>query len=255
MGFCCNIRVNSCTGRCCQPGNIRQSCKQRNNARSFITGFNYYCYINYFIFFTIRIKENDLFSQIVILGILGYLFYGYGIFVIERLYNTLCFVYMVIFGLSFYSIVYSIASIRKDILQRIRLSKLIRFVSVGFLLLQPLIFYPLWISKLLPLIKYSQKIEFLYSIYILDICFVMPAFIIVAIMTAKQKNLGLLLTPALFIKGFTLLFSVAIGGLLAPIYQQPLDATGVWLFLSLSILFLVLVIVYFRSIALNKVEF
>ncbi|MCK4788973.1 MAG: hypothetical protein KAV87_34855, partial [Desulfobacteraceae bacterium] len=37
----------------------------------------------------IRIKKEDSKKQIVILGILGYLFYAYGIYVIERVYNML----------------------------------------------------------------------------------------------------------------------------------------------------------------------
>lgn len=54
-------------------------------------------------FLTVRIKEEDSNKQMVILGIIIYLFYGYGIFVIERIYNVLYFVYMAISGLSFYS--------------------------------------------------------------------------------------------------------------------------------------------------------
>lgn len=96
------------------------------------------------LFLTVRIKEEDSIKQIVILGIIIYLFYGYGIYVIERIYNVLYFVYMAIFGLSFYSIIYSVANIRKEMLPKIQLPKTIRFVSVGFLLINPLIFYPLW---------------------------------------------------------------------------------------------------------------
>lgn len=204
------------------------------------------------LFLIVRIKEKDSIKQMVILGIIGYLFYGYGIYVIERLYNVLYFVYMAIFGLSFYSIVYSVANIRKEMLPNVQLPKPIRIVSVGFLLINPLIFYPLWISQLLPLIQSSQKIEFIYSIYILDLCFILPLFIIVAMMTAKNEGLGLLLTPALLVKGFTLLFSVALGGILKPLYHKPGDTGEIWLFLSLSIVFLVLTVVYFRKLTMNS---
>jgi len=203
------------------------------------------------LFLTVRIKEEDSIKQMVILGIIIYLFYGYGIFVIERIYNVLYFIYMAIFGLSFYSIIYSVANIRKEMLPKIQLPKTIRIISVGFLLINPLIFYPLWIGHLLPLVQSGQKIEFLYSIYILDCCLIFPLFIIVAIMAAKNEGLGLLLTPALFIKGFTLLFSVALGGILKPLYHQQGDAGEIWLFLGLSIVFLVLSVVYFRNLKLN----
>ncbi|MCD4845780.1 MAG: hypothetical protein K8R25_14965 [Methanosarcinales archaeon] len=203
------------------------------------------------LFLTVRIKEEDSIKQMVILGIVIYLFYGYGIYVIERFYNVLYFVYMAIFGLSFYSTIYSVANIRKEILPNIQLLKTIRFVSVGFLLINPLIYYPLWISQLLPLVLSGQKIEFLYSIYILDCCIIFPLMIIVAMMAAKNEGLGLLLTPVLFIKGFTLLFSVALGGILNLLYHQQVDVGGIWLFLGLSMVFLILSVVYFRNLKLN----
>ena len=38
---------------------------------------------------TFLTKANDSKKQVIILGIIGYLFYAYGIYVIERLYNGL----------------------------------------------------------------------------------------------------------------------------------------------------------------------
>ena len=39
-------------------------------------------------------------DELVALGLLGYLFYGYGIYVIERVYNVLYLNYLAIFGLA-----------------------------------------------------------------------------------------------------------------------------------------------------------
>jgi hypothetical protein len=198
-----------------------------------------------------RTKEKGAIMQIIILGIIGYLFYGYGIYVIERVYNILYFVYLAIFGLSFYSIVYGVANIRPEIKQQVKLPKIMRNVAVGFSLFIPLLFYPLWTTMLLPLIRTGQKIEFMYSIYIMDICFVLPAFIIIAIMTAKSQGLGLLLTPTLFIKGFTLLFSVALGGILKPFFNQTGGMGEIGMYLGLSVVFLALTVVYFRNLKVN----
>jgi len=204
------------------------------------------------LFLLIRIKEEDSIKQMVILGISGYLFYAYGIYVIERVYNLLYLLYMAIFGLSFYSIAYSVASIRKEMLQNIKLPKSIRLVSVAFLLIIPSVFYPLWISQLLPLMQTGQKIEFLYSVYILDLCFIFPAFIITAWKSAKNEGLGLLLTPALFVLGFTLLFPLAIGEFLKLlVFQQPMDTAGMLLFLIISIIFMVLAVIYLLNLKIN----
>jgi len=188
----------------------------------------------------IRIKKEDSKKQIVILGILGYLFYAYGIYVIERLYNVLYYLYLAIFGLSFWSIAYCVAKIRPEILQKVQVPGLIRNVSAGFSLLVAVVFNVLWIVQLLPLVQAGEKIEFLYSVYILDLCFIMPAFVILGIMALKKAGLGLLLIPAMFILGFTLIFSLAVSEMVKPLYDLTVDIGGLGPSLVLSIIFLVL---------------
>ncbi len=199
-----------------------------------------------------RTSQKDLIKPIIIIALTSYFFYGYGIYVIERIYNTLYFIYMSIFGLSFYSLIYSLISIKFEDLGMIEVAKPIRYLSIGFSFFIPVLFYPLWISQLIPLIQTGQKNEFFYSIPILDLCFIMPAFIIVAIFTIKNRVLGLLLTPALFIHGFALLFSVAVGGMLKPFFNQRTVLTENLFYLSLSTFFLVLTIIYIRNLKINK---
>lgn len=202
---------------------------------------------------TSRIKEEDFIKQAVVLGILGFFFYGYGIYTIERLYNVLYLLYMAILGLSFYSIIYSLSNIRKENLQMLEVPKIVRFVSVAFLLVNPLIFYPLWISQLLALLMTGEKIEFLYSTYILDLCFIMPAFIIAAVVAARRDVMGLLLTPALFVMGFTLLAPLALSEFLKPLlYDLSMDTAEMGLFLLLSILFLILIVAYSWSLKIKE---
>lgn len=58
----------------------------------------------------------------------------------------------------------------------------------------------------MPLIQTATRVEYFYSIYIMDMAFVFPALIILGVLAAKQRGLGLLLLPVAFVKGFTLLF-------------------------------------------------
>ena len=51
---------------------------------------------------TVRIRPESWKKQVVIFGIIGYLFYAYGIYVIERVYTSMYLVYLAIFGLSFW---------------------------------------------------------------------------------------------------------------------------------------------------------
>jgi hypothetical protein len=185
-------------------------------------------------------KNHNYRMQIIIFGILGYLFYAYGIYVIERVYNMLYYLYLIIFGLSFWSLVYSISRIHPEILRKVSLSRNIGYVSAGFALLVALIFNALWITQLLPLLQSGQKIEFLYSIYILDLCFIMPAFIILGIMTLRKSGLAWLLLPAMFVLGFTLIFSLVVSEMVKPLFNMAISTGGLAQSMVLSLIFLVL---------------
>jgi len=197
-------------------------------------------------------KESDYRKQIVVLGILGYLFYAYGIYVIEQVYNLLYYLYLAIFALSFWSMLYGIAKIPPDVIQKVRLSRPMRHVSAWFSLLVALIFNILWIAQLLPLLQIGDKIENLYSVYILDLVFIMPAFVIVGIMTLRKAGLGLLLIPALFVLGFTLIFSLAVSELVKPVYDVNISIEGLLPSLILSMLFLVLAALHLRKLEFAK---
>ncbi|MCG9480026.1 MAG: hypothetical protein K9H14_07460 [Actinomycetia bacterium] len=189
--------------------------------------------------------------QIIILGVAGYLFYAYGIYVIERIYNVMYLGYMAIFALAFFTLVYGVASIDSRIKAQARIPGSSRVLSIIFLLLQPVVFYPLWASQLLSLMIAREKIEFLYSVYILDFCFIMPVFIIIAVSTIRKEGLGFLMAPSMFVLGFTLLFPLGVAELMKPFYNQPIDAGSLVLFLVFSLIFLAIAILYLKNLSLE----
>ena len=144
------------------------------------------------------------------------------------------------------------AKIRQEVLPTLKLSRLIRNISVGFSLLVAVIFEALWVLQLLPLMQAGEKIEFMYSIYILDICFIMPAFIIAAIMALREQKLGLIFIPALFVLGFILIFSLVVSEMVRPLFQLDVNMSGMWPSLVLSIIFLVLAVFYLRGLKINR---
>jgi len=205
------------------------------------------------IILAVRTKEEHKISAIIITGLLGYFFYAYGIYVIEQIYTGFYLLYMAIFGLAFYSIVSTLAGLQAGKM-KISLPGRIRKISTGFLLLNPVIFYPLWISQLIPLMRSGEKLEYLFSIYILDLCFIMPAFLIVAYKLLKKDNFGFLVTPALFVLGFTLLFPLALVEIGMQISQQSADLASLGLFLVLSVTFFILALLYIRRIKITTAE-
>lgn len=200
----------------------------------------------------VGLKEDSARKQITILGMIGYFFYGYGILVIEQLYTPLYFVYMAIFSLSTYSIIYSVISL-KGAIPKFTISKNIRVLSVVFLVIVPLVFIPLWSSQIIPLIQSGEKLEFLFSVYILDLCFLMPLFVLTAIKTARNTNVGLLLAPALLFVGFMVLVPLPLGELVKPLlFNMSMDTGGLALFLILSMIFITLAIVNLVSLKIKK---
>lgn len=199
----------------------------------------------------VTVRRGQPKVQLVALGILGYLFYAYGIYSIERTYNGFYLVYLAVFALSFWGMVYTAVELRAEGPMRARLPQGIRVLSASGALLQPLIFYPLWIAMLLPLMRNGDQIDSLYSVFILDLCFIMPAFLILAVLTFRSRWPGLVLMPALYLLGFTLIFSLALGELFKPLFDVPGSALSLWSSVLLSAFFLVLGGLHLWKLELN----
>lgn len=198
------------------------------------------------------VSKEDFKKQIVGISLVSYLFYGYGIYVIEQIYNSLYLLYIAIFTLSFWSIIYGMVNINREKLRNIKISKLVRYLTAGFSIFIPLLFYSLWIGQLLPLMRTGEKLEFTHSIFILDMAFVLPAFIISAILIIKRNELGYIFAPILFFKAFTLLFSVGLGGILKPLYNQTANLGESAFYIILSVIFLALAVLNFWKLEFQK---
>ena len=155
-------------------------------------------------------------AELVGLGLLGYLFYGYGIYVIERVYNVLYLNYLAIFGIAAWLVVLGAVDVVHYTADRASLTRQFSKISAGGALLPPLIFYPLWISMLIPIMVTREQIDSLYSIFILDLVFIMPAFLLVAVGQFRGRSWAVLLAPVMFILGAVLIFSLALGELVKP---------------------------------------
>lgn len=184
-----------------------------------------------------RTTEKSYKSPIAILGIIGSLAYLYGIFSIERVYNPLYFVYLAIFGGSVYSAIYLVASFDRKALEKVSVPAVVRNSSAVFSLVIAGLFSLLWVSALVPIIQAKNQIQNLYSIYLLDLAFVMPAFVMTAVMTFRKKVMGYVLTPAMFILGIFVIFPLGLGELAKPRYGMAVDVKSMAMSFVLSGLF------------------
>ena len=200
------------------------------------------------IFIAFKVKKKEIKVQIIALSFLAYIFYAYSIYSIEQLYNSFYLFYLFLASLSFWSIVIALANYDSSYLKELNLNNHLRYITIIFLILIPILFYFLWTSQLLPLMKTGEKQEFTFSIYILDLVFILPAMLITAVMLIKKKLFAYLIAPALFFKAFTLLFSVALGSFLRPFYNVNFRAEEASFYLILSLLFLGLSMLNFKHL-------
>jgi len=162
-------------------------------------------------------------KQVVAIGPVGSFFYLYGIFTIERVYNSFYLIYAAVFALSFWSIVASLAGFEATSLGDLRLSKRMLEVTAFSSIFIAVLFTILWIVALVPLMRDRDRIDHLYSIHILDLCFVMPAFVITAVMSLRRMPLGSLMPPAVMILGFFVIFPLRLNELAKPSAGMAID--------------------------------
>jgi hypothetical protein len=189
-------------------------------------------------------RRVDPKSTLVALGLLGYLFYGYGIYVIERVYNVLYLNYLAVFGTSAWLLALGAVRLVRQVGDQASMPRRFARIAGAGALLQPLVFYPLWVGMLIPLMVHRDQIDSLYSVFILDLVFIMPAFLMVAVGLFRTRGWALVLAPVMFVLGAVLIFSLALGELAKPAFDSPITLTGLLPPALLTILFGVLAVVH-----------
>lgn len=185
-------------------------------------------------------KEHQLRGRAVIHGLLMFFFYAYGIYSIEQLYNWLYPLYLAIFGMSLFVLIYSIATIPREAAGALVVRPSVRIAGAAYGILIAVMFNIIWLVRLVPLIQTGNRIEFTFSIRIIDLSFVMPAFVIAAIMALRRHHIGLMGLPALYVLGVGILSPLALAETLKPIrYGLPTIWSEFWLYFVLSVAFLV----------------
>lgn len=190
------------------------------------------------IYIGLSVNVTSYKKQILALSLVSYLFYGYGIYVIEQIYSQFYLAYMIVFMLSFWSIIFCIKDLNHNFISKITLPKILKRISLFFSIFIPILFYFLWTSDLLSLINEGTKLEFTFSVYILDMIFIMPAFLIIAYLISKKQKAAFVLAPIIFFKSFTLLFSVGIGSFTKLFLNSTTNFQEGFLYIALSLLFL-----------------
>ena len=188
-------------------------------------------------------------KAVVILGILGFLFYGYGIYAMEQVYTALYPLYLAILALSFYTLALSLASLDHTAIEDLSLPPVVRYGSAAYGIFIAVIFNIIWIGQLIPLLRTHDRIENTFSVFVIDLVFIMPSFVITAYLTTRNRALGIVGLRALFIVAVGILSPLALAELLKPIrYGLPMIPGDFWLWFILSVVFLIFTIVYLAAL-------
>jgi uncharacterized membrane protein YiaA len=195
-----------------------------------------------------NVKKEDFPKQLVAIGIIGYLAYAYGIYAFEQYYTVFYFNYLMILMLTLFELVYTLKSLETKNLNPQLFSKRVRITNLVLMITIPVIFNILWSVTLINLIRTGTRTEYFYSIYVIDLCFIMPAMLYSAYRMIKRQPDGYLFSTSLLIFGAAMMFPVGWGEFLKPHYGFSIDFGGVTLFLGLSVIFSAAVIQSLRSI-------
>ena len=190
------------------------------------------------------LKRPGYKSFIAILGLAGYFFYGYGLYVIQGQYTSIYLIYLAIFGLSLYSLIWGLTSFEPDAVKQYRLPAGLR-KSIGvFLAVIVLVLVPIWLSLITADIGRHIPRD-TYAVFILDLCVVFPALVIIAVQLWKKLPFANILAGVALFKALTVCLSVAFGEWFSPHYGGfQANYTGLAIFAVLTAVSVVFLVLY-----------
>jgi hypothetical protein len=191
------------------------------------------------------LKTGKLRPFIVMLGLATYLFSSYGFYVMQGVYTDAYLLYMAIFGLSVYSLILGLCSIRRQFIPFQPLSASLRIAVAVFLAAILLVVGPVWIILLLPAVA-AHLPGNTYSVFVFDLTIIFPALAAIIYLLFRSKPLGSVLAGVALVKAFTLCLSLSFGEFYGPsTHDLAINAANLGIFATLTALSAVLLLTYF----------
>lgn len=157
----------------------------------------------------------------IALPALAFLAYGYGIYSIERAMTVWYIAYLAALSCATWALVLGVARVLRGVSGTEPLAGARRVIVSLICCLTSLAFSAAWVSALAPYVMSGQQPAELWSIYLLDLCFVMPAFAVAAWWTwlrdPRGRALGTLLTGL----GAVMMASLALSEFCRPLTGLP----------------------------------
>lgn len=180
----------------------------------------------------IRARRGSMRAGLFWLGSLVYLVYTYASFAFAIHYNPLFLAYIALLGCSLYALIGGITGLDlAGIKARFSERAPIKAISI-FLAVLAVLFYLLWLSELVPALIAGEVPQSIIDtgtptnvIHVLDLAWILPAFLIAAANLWRKRPLGYILA-GIMLPFFTLLVSATLAMALAELDAGNADAAG-----------------------------
>lgn len=172
------------------------------------------------VILSVLVYKKNTIAGFLWAGTILYLVYSYTIYCFALHFSKFFLVYCLIFGLSFYALLYFIYVFIDAPIATWFEAKVPVKAAGAFLIIIAIIFYVIWLSAVIPAVVTNTTPQDITAaglltnpVYVLDLSIFLPGTILTALLALKKKELGLLLMPVLIF--FIVLMTAAIAGISA----------------------------------------
>lgn len=168
-------------------------------------------------------------------GVLVYSVYYYAFYVFGNAYNVLYPLYLALMGLGVYSLIGLLAGVNLPAYVA-GVDSRMPTRTLAVILLIALLFVPLWGSMLVQDIR-AQQPRSTALVFVLDLCFLLPAITIAGVQLWRRQSFGYLLSGVLLIKAAVsgiLLAGSTLWAVQLGYMALPVEEMGMYLFLTVA---------------------
>jgi hypothetical protein len=188
------------------------------------------------------------------MGVVGYLIYSYAIYCFSVQFNELFLVYVVIFGLSVYTLVLGLVSVDPRVIARSACSAPTGWIG-GFLIAVCILVALLWLADVMPVTIAGRAPSSIVGtglltnpVEVLDLGIVLPGGVVTGLFLLARRPWGYLLGGYYLVKFATLGVAVNAISVLSLAAGQPVDVTPGAIFAVITICSVVLTWLYLKAV-------
>lgn len=192
--------------------------------------------------------------SLISLGIAGYLFYIYGVYVLGNVYTVFYVAYILILSLALFSIIIGLNSLDYKEVLRLRMNAQVGDLIGILLILLAGIFSVTWITRIVRAIQAGSKPMHEYPFYILDLSFVLPVFVITAVLLFKRHWLGNMLAGVVIVYSFILSTPTVLAEVMKILVNRQVNTIVVVFFAILAIAGFIVNVLFYSNLTVRDAQ-